>query len=238
VSAPLAGTVLTLPGVVAAELLAEPFDLVWIDVEHGALGPHDAQELILGAQAAGTRAFARIPADAHALLAVLLDAGADGIVLADVRDAATVAAAASRLAHPPAGTRGFGPRRVALRGRTAGRPAVRPALWAQVESAAGVAAAAALAAHADALVVGAADLSFALGVPLDLSAPVLLDAVAAVRSACARAGVPFGLAGPLDTAPPELLAGASLLVHATDARLCAAAVDGAAAWLRTTGEAT
>jgi 2-keto-3-deoxy-L-rhamnonate aldolase RhmA len=33
----LLGTVLTLPGVVLAELLAEPLDFVWIDLEHGAL---------------------------------------------------------------------------------------------------------------------------------------------------------------------------------------------------------
>ena len=87
------------------------------------------------------------------------------------------------------------------------------------------------------MVVGTADLSFALGVPHDLTAPALGDAVAAVRAACAGAGVPFGVAGPLDTAPPELLDGAELLVHATDARLCAASVDGAAAWLRTTAGA-
>jgi 2-keto-3-deoxy-L-rhamnonate aldolase RhmA len=112
--------------------------------------------------------------------------------------------------------------------------APRPELWAQVESAAGVAAAGAIAAHADAVVVGAADLSFALGVPHDLAAPAVAEAVAAVRAACGRAGVPFGLAGPLDAAPPALLAGAAVLVHATDARLCAAAVDDAAAWLRAT----
>jgi hypothetical protein len=50
--AKLTGTVLTLPGATAAEILAQPFDLVWVDLEHGALGPLDAQEMILGPQAA------------------------------------------------------------------------------------------------------------------------------------------------------------------------------------------
>jgi 2-keto-3-deoxy-L-rhamnonate aldolase RhmA len=54
---------------------------VWIDLEHGALGPLDAQEMILGAQAAGTFALVRLPADAHALMATMLDAGADGVVI-------------------------------------------------------------------------------------------------------------------------------------------------------------
>jgi 2-keto-3-deoxy-L-rhamnonate aldolase RhmA len=231
----LAGTVLTLPGATAAELLAAPFDVVWVDLEHGALGRLDAQEMILGAQAAGTAAFVRLPADAHRLMTVALDAGADGVVLADVRDPATAASAVSRVAHPPEGTRGWGPRRLALRGRLKGRELPRPAVWAQIESAEGVACAEQIAAvpGVEALVVGTADLSFSVGTPLDTGTPELLDAVDAVRRACARSGVAFGVAGALDAAPPAVLAGASIHVHSTDARLCANAVDAAADWLRT-----
>ena len=85
-SSRLVGTVLTLPGAVTAELLAEPFDLVWIDLEHGALGRGEAQDMILGAQAAGALAFVRLAMpDADGLVGAMLDAGADGIVAADVR---------------------------------------------------------------------------------------------------------------------------------------------------------
>jgi 4-hydroxy-2-oxoheptanedioate aldolase len=232
---PLAGTVLTLPGATAAELLADPFDLVWIDLEHAALGPLDAQEMILGAQAAGTFALVRLPAGAHALMATMLDAGADGVVLADVTSAEVARAAISRASHPPDGTRGWGPRRLSLRQRNAGRRPARPSVWVQIESAAGVAQIAAIlqVPGVDAAVVGTADLSFALGVPLDMHAPGLLAAVHTVRQACAAAGTAFGLAGPLHTAPEALWSGASILVHSTDARLCAEAVDGAAAWMRT-----
>jgi 2-keto-3-deoxy-L-rhamnonate aldolase RhmA len=246
----LTGTVLTLPGAGPAELLAEPFDLVWIDLEHGALGRHEAQEMLIGAQAAGTRAFVRLPARAHGLMAAMLDAGADGVVLAAVEDAGTAERAGALLRHPPDGRRGYGPRRVAARGRTRagartapGGPAqvgaAAPALWAQIESAAGVERAAEIAAvpGIGALVVGTADLSFALGAPLDLDAPALRSAVARVRATCAAAGVAFGLAGALEAAPPALLAGAAVLVHGTDVRLCAAAVDAAAGWLRGTREA-
>jgi len=231
----LVGTVLTLPGATAAELLAAPFDVVWVDLEHGALGPLEAQEAILGAQAAGTAAFVRLPADAHRLMTVALDAGADGVVLADVRDAATAADAVARVAHPPRGTRGWGPRRLSLRGRRNGLELPRPAVWAQIESAEGVACAERIAAvpGVDALVVGTADLSFSVGAPLDLRTPELLDAVDAVRRACDGRGVAFGVAGALDAAPAAMLAGASIYVHSTDARVCAGAVDGAAGWLRT-----
>ncbi len=230
---PLAGTVLTLPGATAAELLAEPFDLVWVDLEHGALGPLDAQEMILGAQAAGTYALVRLPSDAHALMAAMLDAGADGVVLADVAHPRTAVAATERVAHPPDGTRGWGPRRLTLRQRGTGRRPPRPSLWMQIESAQGIEHVEQIAAvpGIDAVVVGTADLSFSLGTPHDTHAPELLRAVETVRRAAGRAGVALGVAGALDGAPPAAYAGASILVHSTDARLCAGAVDAAAAWL-------
>jgi 4-hydroxy-2-oxoheptanedioate aldolase len=231
----LAGTVLTLPGATAAELLAEPFDVVWVDLEHGALGALDAQEMIIGAQAAGTYALVRVPSDARGLMTAMLDAGADGVVLAGVAEPRTAAAAAERIAHPPDGTRGWGPRRLSLRRRATGSPPPRPSLWVQVESAEGVQRIEQIAAvpGIDAVVVGTADLSFSLGVPLDAHAPELLRAVEEVRRATRAAGVALGVAGPLDAAPRAAYAGASILVHSTDARLCAGAVDDAAAWLRT-----
>jgi 4-hydroxy-2-oxoheptanedioate aldolase len=84
----------------------------------------------------------------------------------------------------------------------------------------------------DAVVVGTADLSFSLGTPLDTQAPELLAAVEAVRRASVATGVALGIAGALDVIPAEACAGAAILVHSTDARLCADAVDRAAEWLR------
>ena len=230
----MVGTVLTLPGATAAELLSEPFDLVWIDLEHGALGPLEAQEMLIGAQAAGAHALVRIPAGSLRLMTTMLDAGADGVVLADVSDPAEAAAATGRVTHPPEGTRGWGPRRLALRRRGSGRQPPPPTVWAQIESSEGVQQAQAIGAveGVDALVVGTADLSFSVGTPLDSNAPALLDAVRSVREAAASAGVAFGVAGALDRAPSAALQGASILVHSTDAQLCARAMDGAAECLR------
>ena len=231
---PQFGTVLTLAGATIAELLARPFDLVWVDLEHGALAGLDAQEVILGAQAAGARALVRLPADAYQPMAAMLDAGADGVVLADVRDAATAAAAVERVLHPPAGIRGWGPRRLMLRDRLAAAELPAPSVSVQIESAEGVASAASIAAvpGVEAIVVGTADLSFSLGVPLDMESTALLGAIEAVRDALRGTGVAFGLAGAVDGLPIELLAEAELLVHSTDARICAAAVDRAVDGLR------
>jgi 4-hydroxy-2-oxoheptanedioate aldolase len=228
------GTFLTLPGATAAELLAEPFDVVLIDLEHAALTRRDAQEMAIGAQAAGAQVLVRVPAAARDLITVMLDAGVDGVVLADVADPVVAATAVSWLRHAPAGVRGWGPRRASLRGRRDRATLREPALWVQIERREGVAAAKQIAAvdGVEALVVGTADLSFSLGAPLDSGTAEMRDAVDQVRRACQAAGVAFGVAGALDMAPRELLADASILLHGTDARLAAAAVDAAAARLR------
>jgi len=232
----LTGTFLTLPGATAAELLAEPFDVVLIDLEHGALGPYEAQEMTIGAQGCGTYVLVRVPADAFGLMTTMLDAGVDGVVLADVAGPEVAAAAVERLAHPPAGSRGWGPRRLALRGRSDGARTAAPAVLAQIESTAGVANASGVAGvnGVDALMVGLADLSFSTGTPLDVHAPEVVESVAAVRAAAQASGVAFAVAGPLDQAPASARDGAQILIHSTDARLCAGAVDAAAAWLRST----
>jgi 4-hydroxy-2-oxoheptanedioate aldolase len=233
----LVGTVLTLPGAVSAELVAEAFDVVWIDLEHGALGRGEAQEMMLGAQAAGALAFVRLGiTDAEGLVGAMLDAGADGIVAADVRDVAQADWLTSLMHHPPKGRRGYGPRRAALRGRRGPAPLESPELWLQVESQEGVAAAVelALTPGVDALVIGVADLCFNLGIQIGLTDSRLRDAIRAVHSAAEQAEVRFGLAGPLQPADAlgSLLQDVNVLVHSTDARLCAAAVDQAAQSLR------
>lgn len=229
----LVGTVLALPGAPVAELAAAPFDLVWIDLEHGALDVAQMQELTLAAQAAGTAALVRVPRWDWDRLPAALDAGVDGIVVPCVERAEQGESVVARLRHPPRGRRGFGPRRAGSYGRA---PAAEPACLLQVESPAGVAAAAELAGvpGVDGLVVGSSDLSVALGAPQDLAFPPLREAVAAVREAARDAGVAFGLAGGGTAAALAHLAGpnARLLVHSTDIRFFAHAMDGAAADLR------
>jgi len=231
---PLVGTTVTLTGASLAELLAEPFDLIWIDLEHAAIGLLEAQEIMIGAQAAGTYVLVRIPAQDHHLMMQMLDAGADGVVLADVRDAATAAAAMRFTRLPPDGDRGFGPRRLSLRRRNAGAPALPPSLWAQIESEQGRRNAGEIASieGVDAVVIGTADLSFALGSPLDTGSEQMREAVREIREAVIDAGTVFGIAGALDGNAAALCVGASILVLGTDARLCAGAVDAAAGRMR------
>jgi 4-hydroxy-2-oxoheptanedioate aldolase len=236
---PLVGTVLSLPGVALAELAAAPFDLVWIDLEHGALSLGEAQELAVAVQASGCAAAVRVSRWDAELLPAVLDAGVDAIVAPGVETAAQAGELAARLHYPPDGRRGYGPRRAGGYGRTPRfwtAPNARPALLVQVETRAAVEAAAAIAAvpGVDALVVGVADLSFDLGAPLAPASPSLTTAVAAVRDAAAAAGIAFGAAGPGEPATLAALAGpaASLLLCSVDVRIYSRAVDDVAAALR------
>jgi 4-hydroxy-2-oxoheptanedioate aldolase len=225
---PLVGTAITLADPVLAELLGAPFDFAWVDLEHAALTVAAVPALAVALRAAGCRVDVRLPSWRSEALPPVLDAGVDGVVAPSLESAADAAAFVRRLRYPPDGTRGFGPRRAGGYGR--GEVAA-PRCTVQVESAAGVEAAAAIAAvdGIDAIVVGCADLA------LSSAAPPLDEAVSTVRDAARAHGAGFGIAG----APAERLAelargGADLVVHSVDVRLYAAAADSAA---RAAGEA-
>jgi 4-hydroxy-2-oxoheptanedioate aldolase len=225
---PLLGTVLTLPVVALAELVAASLDVVWIDLEHGALDVRDVQPLAVASRAAGCAVLVRLPGFDCPRVAAILDAGVDGVVAPHVESAAQARALVDSLRHPPRGTRGFAARRAGAYGRPGAAPA-QPLCLAQIESAAGVEAAEEIAAvdGVDALVVGCADLALALGGTLEPASPRVREAIARVQGAAEAAGIASGVAGPDDPALLRELAGdrSTLLVCAADVRIYARAVD-------------
>jgi len=232
----LLGTALSLPGAVVAELVAEPWDFVWIDLEHAALSVADAQALAVGARAGGAAALVRIPRADDPRLAAILDTGVEGIVLPSASDPAEVAQLGARLRHPPDGLRGYGPRRSGWIERSTGGPGT-PVLWAQVEAPLGPRLAELAAVEAvDALVVGTADLSWTLLGRLDPTAAPVLEAIREAGAAAASARKAFGVAGALTselvTAVKAVAPATTIWQHGVDGRLLAAAVDAAAARLR------
>jgi 2-dehydro-3-deoxyglucarate aldolase/4-hydroxy-2-oxoheptanedioate aldolase len=233
----LLGTVLTVPAVALAELVAEALDFVWIDLEHGALDTADVLPLAVAARAAGCAAFARLAEPDWPRVAAVLDAGVDGVVAPRVESAAQARALVARLRRPPRGSRGFAARRANAYGRGGAASEPRdPLCLAQVETTAGVEAAGEIAAvdGVDALVVGCADLALALDGTPEPTSPGLLEAVAHVQRAAAAEGIASGIAGPDDPQLLRELAGAAstLLVCSADVRMYARAVDGVVARLR------
>src|SRR5688572_20848990 len=108
---PCVGTVVTLADVALAELSATALDFVWIDLEHGALGPAEVQPLAIAARAGGAASLVRLGVAAPAVIGATLDAGVDGIVVPRVDSAAEAARVVEGLRHPPLGARGFAARR-------------------------------------------------------------------------------------------------------------------------------
>jgi 4-hydroxy-2-oxoheptanedioate aldolase len=228
------GTVISLPDIALAELAGAALDFAWIDLEHGALSVRDAQALAIALAAAGCEAHVRLPASGSELLGPVLDAGVDGVVAPRVDDADAARRMVRRLRYPPAGTRGFGPRRAGAYGRAAS-DAVTCSV--QIESPAGVDAAAEIAAvdGVDAIVLGCSDLSLALDVPGDLSSSALAAAVDHVAVAAARAGTRFGVAagGAVDEVAALAAGRADHVVFSADVRLYSGAIDAAMETLTT-----
>lgn len=232
---PVFGTVVTVPSIALAELVAEAVDFVWIDLEHGALGVADVQPLAVACRAAGAGALVRLPSADASGIGTILDAGADGVVAPRVESADCAARLVERLRYPPRGSRGVAARRGSGYGRHGSRGA-DPLCLVQIESPLGVEAASEIAAvdGVDALVIGCADLSHSLGESGRLASGIVTDAVERVQFAAAAAGIPSGIAGPDDPALlVELAAGRStVFVLSADVRMYARAVDSNIAALR------
>jgi 2-keto-3-deoxy-L-rhamnonate aldolase RhmA len=233
------GTVLSIGDPVMAELAAQAFDVLWIDLEHGALSARDAQVLALAVQSTGAQAFVRVPSARADVLPAILDAGIDGVVAPCVGSAEEARALVRRMSYPPAGTRGFGPRRLGAFGRTHDHPA--PACVVQIESPEGLAHACEIAAvpGVDCLVLGCADLAVSLAIDRRLDSPELAGAAERVADAATAAGIAFGIAG---SGPARQLAAlaagrADVVLVSADVRLYAAGVDAQAEALRLAFEA-
>jgi 4-hydroxy-2-oxoheptanedioate aldolase len=92
----------------AAAVLADGgFEFVFIDLEHGAYELDNACRLIQAGKAAGICPLPRVPLTAAGLFARLLDCGAEGVLVPQVRTMADVQQAVNLSKYPPVGRRGL-----------------------------------------------------------------------------------------------------------------------------------
>jgi 2-dehydro-3-deoxyglucarate aldolase/4-hydroxy-2-oxoheptanedioate aldolase len=95
-----------------SELLAcVGFDFLWVDTEHSAIDRGALQQHLVAAHAGGAAAFVRIPWNDPVLAKPVLEMGPAGIVFPMICSAEQAEAAVAACLYPPAGVRGFGPRR-------------------------------------------------------------------------------------------------------------------------------
>ncbi len=87
------------------------FDMLWIDMEHTAIGIESLQNNLIAVHSGGTPAFVRIPWNDMVRAKPVIDMGCDGIIFPYIRTAEEAEYAAASCEYPPKGCRGYGPLR-------------------------------------------------------------------------------------------------------------------------------
>ena len=230
---PLAAAFLDLGSPVSAQVTAmSGFDVVVVDLEHGA-GDEGAARAQIQAADAHASVVVRVP-DGPAQAGRMLDAGAAGVIVPQVADAAQAERAARATRY--AGARGISPLSRGNRFGQAG-PGFRAdadaalACIVQIERAGALEAVDEIAALAevDALLMGPADLSADLGCEPDLAGAQLQDAARRIAAAAERHGKTAALhmASP-DQAPGFRALGFTLLSCTFESAVLAAGSAAAA----------
>ena len=218
------GVSLTVPDPFVTEVVgAAGFDFVLVDTEHSPIAIDQLQMMLIALRSSESTVLVRPVANDPALIKQILDLGAEGLVVPEVEDAASCAAAIAAARYPPLGSRGFGPRRAArLEGGRAAylaRADEEVAVLVMVESAAAVADIDAIlkTPGLDGIMVGPADLAVTMGYLGSLGHPDVHDAIVSVRDACQRHSVPFGIFAATEQAAREWgAAGAGFMTVGAD----------------------
>lgn len=220
---PALGGWLTVPSSFSAEVMAHAgFDWLCVDMQHGVIDYQVAVTMLQAISTTETVPFARVPWNEPGIIMKALDAGAYGVIIPIVNDAAEAEAAVRVCRYPPRGTRSHGPIRAALYG---GRDYIAMAdgevlCVVQIEtkesidnldeilSVPGV----------DAAYIGPADLSLSLGLSpaSDHEEPVFVEAVERVLESCKRHGVAPGVHGGNVTTARKRIEQGFLMVEVCD----------------------
>jgi len=109
---PLVGTFIQIAHPVMTEFVGKlGFDFLLIDSEHSAMHIETIQSMLQGIAATPSYGVVRIPTISYEYIASSLDAGADAIVVPQVRNVEDVLKVKEAALYPPEGKRGIGPGR-------------------------------------------------------------------------------------------------------------------------------
>ena len=171
-------------------------DWVCVDTQHGMARGGDISRLMHAVAVAGPVGLVRVPWNEPGVIMNALDAGATGVIVPLVSNAAEAERAVAACRYPPRGARSWGPARVAL-----GAPGYSAA-WANdrvlcivmIETEEGVESVDAILAvpGIDGIFIGPSDLALSYGVPRD--DPLNAQRVEQLEAACRARGMPVGVA--------------------------------------------
>lgn len=193
------GTGISLNDPAVVEALAPVVDFFWIDMEHNPMGVETLLGHLMAARAGGAPALVRVPTSDLAWVKRAVDAGVEGIIVPQVRSAKEVEQVVSACRFPPAGTRGWGPRRPSDYGRRSVQEVVCEAneglfVAVQIEHVAAVEQIDAILAvpGLDSIAIGPFDLSGSMDLLGQLDHPRVVGAIREVTDKARRAGVYVG----------------------------------------------
>lgn len=193
------GVMASMPTAASIELIAEAgFDFVVIDTEHVLINPETVEHMIRTAESYQLTPLVRVAdADPKTLLR-LLDGGAQGIVLPNVEDPATLERAVAACKYAPGGERSLNAGRPGSFGKSSLAEYVVQAnreimVVAMIESRHGVAGIDAICAVSglDMVLEGAADLSQSLGVTWQTGHPDVIEALEDVQLTAREHHIPY-----------------------------------------------
>lgn len=189
------GTGITLSDPAVIEALADSVDFFWIDLEHSPTSLESLFAHLVAARAGGVAALVRVPGSETAWIKRVLDTGATGLIVPQVRSSEEVRQVVAACRYPPQGTRGYGPRRADNYGRAGGPDYLRRAnedlfVAVQIENVEAVNAIDAIVAvpGLDAIALGPYDLSASLGLFGQITHPRVREAMATVVKKARQAG--------------------------------------------------
>jgi len=197
-------------------------DWVCVDAQHGLARAGDVVSLMQAVELTGKTSMVRVPWNEPGVIMNALDAGASGVIVPMVGNAADARRAVDSCRYPPAGIRSWGPTRPAL-----GEPAYAPG-WANervlcivmVETGEGVDNIEAILGvpGVDAVFIGPSDLALSFG--LERADAANHARVAELQKACEARRMPVGTAAPsIDDARRYASSGFALVALPSDAVL-------------------
>ena len=220
---PLLGTIVSLPSPELSELLSlAGFDWLFIDMEHGPLSIGDAQRLIQAVKN-DCNAIIRVAENNPILIKQALDIGADGIIVPLVNSADEARQAVASARYPPLGKRSVGIARAHEYGlhfmEYIQRANQFVAVIIQIEHRDAVTNLDDILAvdGIDGVFIGPYDLSGSMNRLGDVFSDPVREAIAMVKTACARKNIPVGLfMQQPDRLQAELASGTRFLAVGTD----------------------
>ncbi len=189
------GASITLNDPAVTDALGPSVDFFWIDMEHSPMTMDALAGHIRAARLHRVASLVRVPIADPAFIKRVLDTGAEGIIVPQVRGARDVQSVVDAARYPPLGQRGFGPRVPSGYGRHANaelvaqsNAAVFTAVQIETRSALEQIEAIAAIASLDAMALGPWDLAANLGHVNDVTHPEVDEAIQHVIDTAHRAG--------------------------------------------------